>query len=574
MFIYQGKLTWLSLADSETFTIVFPKGVVRVDDPDLKKLPNSDDVTFTLPGARYTFIITTEQNYSKIKVEISDAAGSKNTLDLKRKWQAQGQPAANASLRIWAGKLNWRENAVNEQAIFILPEGYGNDRPVVSSWQWTKDGSGNAKTSAFSGTYLKALGSDNGLAKFSFNNYFDITCAWNVSTEKLAIKLKAEGQEADLGELNLVAKIEPHSHNFDSDDAAPPGKKELEVRLPQPQPTLQHILDPLPLPRTLLETLTHGAAFIDQAGYLAIQAQNRFAILDADFHKQAVLIDALKKDKENLENQVTSLNDALGKANAKIAELKSQLAKAIADHKKAEAELQKKIESLQKHDLKDEALIKELRNDLNAAKAKILELRGELSALQIEKKGLLATIAALQDKILDLRSKKLELENKLKVQEDRNKTLQKENLDLVKALKASQDANKALQKDLARSQEELADTKKTLRTTEDKLKKTEVKLGETEAELKSTKVTLETTQGQLRETTANLEKTTSKLHITTTKLENRDGDLKKAARDATDERTRLNDKINKYIDVVNSLENKCIDNGIDIKEITDEINNI
>lgn len=234
MFVYQGKLSWLNLAEGETFTIVLPKGVVRVNDPvylfsqwtqtaqgiekqnwfqtilvqNLKKLPNSDDVVFTLSGASHTFVITTEQNYSKLKVEISNLIGQKSTTVLKREWQAQGEPATDASLRIWTGKLNWHKKAVNEQAIFILPEGYGIDRPIVSSWQWTEDGSNNAKSPSFKGTTLKALGSDNGVSKFSFNNYFDITCSWNLTTEKLGVKLKEKGEEADIGELNLAAKIE------------------------------------------------------------------------------------------------------------------------------------------------------------------------------------------------------------------------------------------------------------------------------------------------------------------------------------------------------------------------------
>ena len=62
--------------------------------------------------------------------------------------------------------------------------------------------------------------------------------------------------------------------SFDSDDLVPPTKKETEFRLPQPQTTLPRVLDPMPFPKTLLETLTQGAAFIEQAGYLTVQAQN------------------------------------------------------------------------------------------------------------------------------------------------------------------------------------------------------------------------------------------------------------------------------------------------------------
>ena len=49
---------------------------------------------------------------------------------------------------------------------------------------------------------------------------------------------------------------------------------EFEARLPQAQPTLPRILTPLPFPRDLFETLTHTAAFIDQAGYLTKYAND------------------------------------------------------------------------------------------------------------------------------------------------------------------------------------------------------------------------------------------------------------------------------------------------------------
>lgn len=64
-----------------------------------------------------------------------------------------------------------------------------------------------------------------------------------------------------------------NSH-FDSDDLIPPTQQKTDFRLPQPQATLPRVLDPMPFPKTLFETLTHGAAFIEQAGYLTIQAQN------------------------------------------------------------------------------------------------------------------------------------------------------------------------------------------------------------------------------------------------------------------------------------------------------------
>lgn len=64
----------------------------------------------------------------------------------------------------------------------------------------------------------------------------------------------------------------PNSNHGRSDvnPAEPkPEKGECELRKPQPQATLPRILDPMPFPKGLLETLAHTAAFVDQAGYLA-----------------------------------------------------------------------------------------------------------------------------------------------------------------------------------------------------------------------------------------------------------------------------------------------------------------
>ncbi|KAF5003064.1 hypothetical protein FDECE_10375 [Fusarium decemcellulare] len=572
MFVYQGKLNWLDYADNETFTIIFPKGVVRVDDPvylfsqwtqdsegakkgnwfqtiivqDLKKHPDSNDVTFTLPGAWYKFVITTEQNYAKIKVDMSNRTGAKESTVLKREWQAQGEPAKGASLRIWTGNITWRENAVNEQAIFMLPEGYGDGRPVVSSWQWTKDGSGNCKTPAFKGTSMKALQSDSGFAKFSFNAYYDITCTWELNTEKLAVKLKGDGQEAEVGKLNLSAKIEAHTHDFDPVEVVLPSKKELEVRLPQPQSSLLRTLEPIPFPRTLHEVLTQTYAFVDQAGYLAIQAQNRFTALDTDYHNQLGLVDSLKKDKENLENQVKSLTGSLNGANAKTAELKDQLAKALAEATRKQKDLEETIKGLRNHDIKDEALIKKLECDLNEANDKIAALQKGLDELKVEKQELLAKIKTKQTEISQLEIKRTELDNALKVQKDLNNKLEKDVLNLTKERDALLKAKNDLQRDLGITKGQLDDTTKTLQATTEGLTKTKLKLDATEAEVKALKDTLKYNEEMIK---------------------NRDLDLEAARR-------RFSNKSDHMVRIANEYEDRLSRNGLPYKDLAAELREI
>lgn len=49
-----------------------------------------------------------------------------------------------------------------------------------------------------------------------------------------------------------------------------PGEKvELEVFYPQAEQALPRVHSALPFPSTLLDTLAHTAAYVDQAGYLA-----------------------------------------------------------------------------------------------------------------------------------------------------------------------------------------------------------------------------------------------------------------------------------------------------------------
>jgi hypothetical protein len=64
--------------------------------------------------------------------------------------------------------------------------------------------------------------------------------------------------------------INSNDSRSDINPAEPtPEKGQCELRKPQPQATLPRILDPMPFPKGLLETLAHTAAFVDQAGYLA-----------------------------------------------------------------------------------------------------------------------------------------------------------------------------------------------------------------------------------------------------------------------------------------------------------------
>ncbi|EWG38489.1 hypothetical protein FVEG_01691 [Fusarium verticillioides 7600] len=535
MFIYQGKLNWNKYAVDETITIVLPKGAVRANEPaylftqwtvddhqgekdkfyqtriikNVKQLPNTTDVSFKLPGTFYNYDVTTEQNYSKIKVTMSGRDGTK-TITLDRVWQPVGEVDPNAALRIWAGSINLGDKAVNEQAIFVLPEDFKDGKPVISSWQWTKDESGKAKTTAFKGTSMKFISSENNVSKFAFNNVFDFTCSWDTTTQQLDVEVKDGGKQVNIGTLNLFAKIEAQAHHFDSDDLIPPTQQKTEFRVPQPQATLPRVLDPMPFPKTLFETLTHGAAFIEQAGYLTIQAQNKFTALHEEFHKQGTYVETLKKDKQNLEEQIKSISDARKTAEEKIKELEKQLAQASAEYQKKVKALTDFIEHLKKDDVIDHKTIKKLQEELNHVQQQIISLNGKLSQAQIEKKALGTVILGLKGKIAELDGKRIKLENELTGQKAQNVTLRGEIISLKRKLSDSLDANGHLQKELRLSKTALEETKKELNVAKDKFNKEELAHKTTKADLKTAKETADALNKELtavKSTVAKAEKT-------------------------------------------------------------------
>ncbi|RGP72612.1 hypothetical protein FLONG3_6620 [Fusarium longipes] len=529
MFVYQGKLNWYDYANNETITIIFPHNHVRPSDPvyvfsqwtksalgfkkvkwfqtilvqDMKKVDGSDNVTFTLPGSWYTFKITTEASYSKINVDMSSLSGGHvPTFTLLRTYQPNGSMELKSPLRIWTGPINISDNAVEEQAIFVSPNGLDNGNDIFASWQWTKSPSGKAKETACYSTRMSEVSGNGGIATFSFQAHTNITSKFNDKTGELSVSLQDNGKQVNIGNLSLWTKIIPYSHSFNEEELAPPQKKELPVRSPQPQATLRRVVEPMPFPKTLLETLTHGAAFIEQAGYLTVQAENRFKALDLDYHKQVDLVNDLKKAKQNLEAEIARLIDELKKAKDRA---KDADEKAERERKNLQDEidkLRKKIKELEDHDIKDEDIIKELREENANLQSQVDKLKEQVDKALAEQKRLAADILALQGRIGALEMENLALRNEL----DAAKALSNRLSDEVKSLKAklseAQDANKRLAADLANSQKEHAQTKAKLSEVEIKLRDTEATLKKTAGELESTKKTLADTEQQRKDALA------------------------------------------------------------------------
>ncbi|KAJ4187494.1 hypothetical protein NW755_006986 [Fusarium falciforme] len=476
MFVYQGKLDWYSYAEKETFVIVLPNGPVRVGDSvylfsqwtkdaqgnkkrnwfdtivvDSVTQTQATDVTFYLKGAWYNYTVTTQEGYKSLSVVMRNPTnGVSDPLPLQRIWESEQE--LTGTTRIWTGKFNWMHFAKDEPAIFIVPDGFGEGKPILSLWQYTQDSAGKLKDPSFRNEVQKSVsGIGTDVVKFSYHSYYDISCTWEAKTDKLAVRVNEGSYGEDVGSMIRSAIIERQAHTHDFDPPEPtPGKTEVEVRLPQPQPSLPRILGPLPFPKGIIETLAHTAAFVDQAGYLAKYAQDRFAALDADYHALLQQLKAAQADIANLNKTKEDLTLDRDAARAKAKKLEEDLAAA----RKEADELRKKIQDLEKyiHDekIQDEQarkILKETQDKLTASQAEVTDLKQKLSKAQGDIEALNARIAKLLEKVIEQQTTISHLDAELDVQNKKNVELTKENGQLKSAnseLEASKNKTQGL----------------------------------------------------------------------------------------------------------------------------------
>ncbi|GKU08010.1 unnamed protein product, partial [Fusarium langsethiae] len=191
----------------------------------VSKTPNGDDA-FIAKASYYSWEITSRDLYGKLDVVMSNPAGFKSKMVFKRIWQSKGEQATGAA-RIWTGKISWSQYASDEMGIFIVPEGFGEGKPVISMWQWSRDGTGTEKAPSFRDASQKMLSDAGKGVKFSYHSYYDITCTWNEQTEKLSVHMKGPEANQDLGEFTLSALIDRHSHDWNPPEFSAPEKTEV-----------------------------------------------------------------------------------------------------------------------------------------------------------------------------------------------------------------------------------------------------------------------------------------------------------------------------------------------------------
>ncbi|KAI8723092.1 hypothetical protein NCS52_00164200 [Fusarium sp. LHS14.1] len=433
MFVYQGKLNWFTYAKEETFVIILPNGPVRVGDSvylfsqwtkDAQGSKNKNwfqtiivnevtqtqatDVTFRLKGAWYSFEVTTKGSYESLSVVMRNPTkGVSDALPLKRIWKSEKE--LTGTTRIWTGKFNWMHFAKDELAIFIVPDGFGEDKPILSLWQYTQDSAGKLKDPSFRSELQKSVsGKETETIKFSYKSYYDISCTWEAKTDKLAVHVQEGGHGENVGSMIRSAIIERQAHTHDFNPPEPtPEKKQLEVRLPQPQPSLPRILGPLPFPKDIVETLAHTASFVDQAGYLAKYAQDRFAALDADNHTLLHQLEAAQANIKNLETAKYDLTVDRNSAKAKA----EQLEKALAQVREDADKFRKTIEELRRAIAIDKFQDEEARKVLEDTQAKLTAAEAEITCLKRDLSDAQCLVKDLYAHNEDLLKKKDEQEN-------------------------------------------------------------------------------------------------------------------------------------------------------------------
>ncbi|KAG7411291.1 hypothetical protein Forpe1208_v010627 [Fusarium oxysporum f. sp. rapae] len=340
-------------------------------------------------------------------------------------------------------------------SIFIVPEGFGDGKPVLSLWQWTHDDTGTEKSPSFRAESQKMLSGTGKGVKFSYHSYYDITCTWDETTEKLAVHMKGPEANQDLGEYNLSALIDRHSHDWNPPEFSPPEKTEVEVRLPQPQPSLPRVLGPLPFPKTLIETLRHTIAFADQAGYLAKYAEDRFKALDADFHARGEQLNAATTENRELRKEIKKLIDDLNVEKAKTADLTKRLADAQAAHA---ADLKKRDEDLangKKHDDEDHKTIDRLVSQLEYERASKAEVQKKFDQTTTDLRAAEARLKAEAAKIVAFTARIATLEAQLEVEKREGDRLRGENKQKDETIEKLEKAKNDLQCQLEQAQAEV-----------------------------------------------------------------------------------------------------------------------
>ncbi|OBS25869.1 hypothetical protein FPOA_06403 [Fusarium poae] len=484
MFVYQGKLNWYHYGKDETFVIILPSGPVRVGDSvylfsqwtedsqgrkkqnwfqtitvDSVTQTDSSDVTFALKGSWYSFTITTKDGYKDLSLIMKNPLGGvSKPMSLQRIWESKQE--LTGTTRVWTGKFKWMHFSDNEPAIFIVPDGFGEGKPILSLWQWSKASNGKTNEPSFRNEVQKNVtGDESSTINFSYHSYYDIHCTWTASKDQLDVDVTEGSYKEKVGDMIRSAIIERKKHIHDVNPVEPtPQKGECELRQPQPQSSLPRIVDPLPFPKGLLETLAYS--YVDQAGYLAKYALDQFATLDADYHVEIEKVKAKDAEITNLKETVRGLTDARSIADAQVKELQKQLEQAGKDAQALRDRIAKLDKDLREHATQDDQsqkVLEDTQKELQTVMEEKSRLTKDLNDANSTITDLTARIAVYQKEIMDKDTDIARLKAELHTQTELNKTLNSKNSELSTSVTELEKTKLSLGDKLNRANERIKD---------------------------------------------------------------------------------------------------------------------
>ncbi|KAJ4176897.1 hypothetical protein NW767_015295 [Fusarium falciforme] len=487
MFVYSGKLNWGTSATDELFIVILPDGTARRGDSvylfsqwtkdaagnrkpnwfdtkvvtNVSKTEDGEDI-IEMSHNFYTYVITTKQAYGKLDITMSNPANNKSYMTLDRVYQPQGEAVATDSFRIWTGKLDWPKYASNEPILVLVPEGVGAGKPVLAFWQWTEDAEKKSKVPFSINTVQRAENGPGEPLKFDFDGPpYSLYCIRDEGTAKLAVHMKGPEGDKELGGLAQAVSKQSHSHEMTPPEP-PMEKAELRVCYPQTEAALPRIQTQMPFPHDLVETLTHTASFVDQAGYLAKYATERFNVLDKSFHGLREQVDKCNRQIHDLNGKISELSAENKLEKNKSADLEKKLSDARDEYAKKEAELTKQIQDLQKiissdrdHDAADHKALDDAHRMIAEEQAAKAKLQKRLDETEIALAAAQARVQQLSAQISELNSEVSHLSGQLDVEREHNKELDKSNKELNQKVAKLESGLTSTQKQLARTQEDL-----------------------------------------------------------------------------------------------------------------------
>lgn len=212
MLIFRGKLNWYDYAVNEGVIVVIPIAM-RVGDPihmywqwtkdakgNKKINVQVNDIIDTVltPGqfnycsdAYYKFQATLQQSNTQLSIKMSNPARDTKAFILNRVFYLHPSvedplhPSPDA--RIYVGKMNWYDYAVDEIFVIICPSYIDTDSQVCAYWQWTKNAHGSTKVNVdCQVNYNEFAAGDNGFKfKFIQNNYYTFWCDLDEAANQL-----------------------------------------------------------------------------------------------------------------------------------------------------------------------------------------------------------------------------------------------------------------------------------------------------------------------------------------------------------------------------------------------------